>query len=65
MDLAFRGTRANGAPAYQSRDVLWRDHVKKLSAGRHAHLGEIDQKVASLAQAVVNLVRLIEVGIVN
>src|SRR5581483_9755206 len=41
MELAFRGARADGAPAYQCCQVLWRDEIEELAAGGDTQLGEI------------------------
>ena len=65
VDLALGGARADGAPADQAGDVLRRDHVEELGSGGHAHLGQVQQQVARLAQAVVDLVGLIEIGVVD
>ena len=54
MHLAFRGARADGAPAHQFGDVLRRDQVEELAAGGHAHLGEIEQQLARHAQPLVD-----------
>src|ERR1022692_3288213 len=65
MDLAFGGAGANGSPTYQARQVLRRDHVEELSSGRHSHLRQIEQQAPGQPQAVIDLVRLVEVGIVD
>ena len=65
MDLALRGARADGAPAYEAGDVLRRDHVEEFGAGGDAHLGEIEQQIARHAQAVVDVVGLVEMRIVD
>ena len=65
MDLALGGARADGSPADQAGDVLRRDHVEEFGAGGHAHLGQIEEQVAREAQAVVDLVGLIEIWIVD
>ncbi len=38
MHLALGRARADGAPGDEVRDVLRRDHVEELAAGRQAHL---------------------------
>ena len=65
MDLAFRGARADGAPAYQLGEVLRRDQVEELGAGGDAHLGEVEQQVARHAQAVVDAIGLVQMRIVD
>ena len=65
MHLALGGARADRSPADEARDILRRDHVEKLGAGGNAHLGQVEQQMPRLAQAVVDLERLVEVGIVD
>ena len=65
MDLALSGARADGSPADQAGDVLRRDHVEEFGAGGHAHLGQVEQQMAGQAQAVVDLVGLVEMRIVD
>lgn len=65
MDLAFRGARTDGAPADQIGDVLGRDHVQELAGGRHAQAVDVDQQLPRNAQALVDAVALVQVGIVD
>src|ERR1039457_3555439 len=65
MDLTLGGTRANGSPTDQGRQILGSDHVEELSSGRHSHLRQIEQQAPCQPQAVIDLVRLVEVGIVD
>ena len=65
VDLAFGGARADGSPGDEPGDVLRGDHVEEFGAGGHAHLGQIHEQVAGQAQAVVDLVGLIEIWIVD
>ena len=65
MNLALGGARADGSPTDQAGDVLRRDHVEEFGSGGHAHLGQVEQQMARQAQAVVDLVGLIEMGIVD
>src|SRR5580704_10586163 len=65
MNLALGGARANCAPAYQVGDVLRRNHVEELSAGGHAHLGQIKEKATGNAESVADAEGFIEVGIVD
>src|SRR5256885_5889818 len=55
-DLAFRGTRTDGAPADQIGNVLGRDHVQELAGGRHAQAVDVDQQLPRNAQAFVDAV---------
>ena len=65
VDLALGGARADGAPTDEIRDVLRRNHVEELGAGGDAHLGEIEQQMAREAEAVVDFVGAVEMGIVD
>ena len=65
MDLALGGARADGSPTDEAGNVLRRNHVKEFGSGGHAHLGQVEQQMARQAQAVVDLVGLIEIGIVD
>src|ERR1017187_7283937 len=65
MDLALGGTRADSAPADEAGDVLRRNHVEEFGSRGHAHLGQVKEQVPRLPQAVVDLVRLIEIGVVD
>src|ERR1044071_9115306 len=51
VDLRFRRTSANSAPADEVGDVLRRNHVEELTAARHAHLVEADHELARYTQA--------------
>jgi hypothetical protein len=65
VHLALGGARADGAPGDQVADVLRRDHVQELAAGRQAQPVDLDQQLARDAQAFVDAVALVEVGIVD
>ena len=65
VKLAFRGARADGAPADECGEILRRDEVEEFAAGGNAHLGEIEEKIARHAQAIVDAMRLVEVRIVD
>jgi len=65
MKLALGGARADGSPTDQAGDVLRGDHVQELRAGGHAHRGQIEQQMASHPQSVVDLVGLVQMGIVD
>src|ERR1035441_5558927 len=64
MNLALGGARADRSPGDQVDEKLRRDDVEKLRAGGKTHLGKIQQQMARQAQAVVNLVGLVEVRVV-
>src|ERR1035437_1641148 len=65
MHLALRSTRADCAPRHEIDEILRRDDVEKLGAGRNAHHREIKQKMPRDAQAVVDLVSLVEMRVVD
>src|SRR5665213_4020683 len=65
VHLALRSARADGSPAYQAGNVLRRNHVEELCAGGNTHFREVDQQVPRLAQAVVDLVRLVKIRVVD
>src|ERR1017187_10015469 len=65
MDLALGGTSANGSPADQARQILGSDHVEELSSGGHSHFRQVEQQTPCQPQAVIDLVGLVEVGIVD
>jgi hypothetical protein len=65
VDLALGGARADGSPTDQAGDVLGRNHVKEFGSGRHAHLGQVEQQVPGQAQAVVDFVGVVEIGVVD
>jgi len=63
--LAFGGARANRTPADQVTDVLGRDHVEELAACRQALTVDFDQQLACDAQAFVDAVAFVQVGVVD
>ena len=65
VHLALRRPRSNRAPAHQVRQILRRDHIQKLRPRRHSHLRQVQQQMPRLPQPVVDLERLIQVGIIN
>jgi len=65
VHLALGGARADGAPGDQVADVLRRDHVQELAARGHAQAVDLDQQLARDAQAFVDAVALVEVGVVD
>ena len=65
MHLTLRGARANGTPGDQIANVLGRNHIKKLTAGGHAHAVDLDEQLPRNAKALVNAKALIQVGVVD
>ena len=54
MCLAFCGAGANGSPANQIGNILWRDQVEVLGAGGYAHVVDVAQQLPSQTQAFVD-----------
>src|SRR5271156_991352 len=65
VDLALGCTRADGSPAYEVGDILGRNHVEEFGAGRHAHLGKIEEEAACNTQSVTDAKGFIKVRIVD
>ena len=65
VHLAFGGARTNGAPGHQIGDVLRRDHVEELDAGRQAELVDVAQQATGDAQALVDPEAAVQVRIVD
>ena len=65
MHLALGGARADGAPGDQVRDVLRRDHVEVLGAGRQVELVDLEQDAPREAQAFVDAEAVVEARIVD
>ena len=65
MHLAFGGAGPDRAPADQVADVLRPDHVEELTARGHAQAVDFHQQLARDAQAFVDAVALVEVGVVD
>ena len=65
MHLRLGGARADRAPGDQIGDVLGRDHVEELAAGRQAEFVDLDQHLARDAQAAIDIEAAIEPGIVD
>jgi hypothetical protein len=57
--------RADRSPTDQPGNVLRRNHVQELGSRGHAHLGQIEQQPPRQPQAVVDLVRLIQIGVID
>src|ERR1017187_3834836 len=65
VNLTLGGTRSDSAPGDEIHEILRRDDVEKFGAGGDAHLGEIEKKMAGHAQAVIDLVGLVEMRVVD
>src|SRR4029453_8139571 len=65
VHLALGRARADRAPGDQVRSELRRDRVEKLTAGRQAELGEIEQQPARAPEALVDGEAPVEAGIVD
>ena len=65
VHLAFGGAGTDGAPGNEVANVLRRNHVQKLTAGGQTQPVDIDQQLARNAQAFVNAVALVQVGVVD
>src|SRR5579885_2312066 len=65
MNLALRSPSANRSPADEPGQILRRNHVEELGAGGDAHFGEIEEEMAGDTQTFVDVVRFVEVGIVD
>jgi len=65
VDLAFGGAGADGSPTDEGGDVLGGDHVEELGACGDADFGEVEEEMACLAEAVVDLEGFVEVGVVD
>ena len=65
VHLAFGGAGADRAPGHEVADVLRRDHVEELAAGRHAGLVDAHQQIARDAQALVDAEAAVEVRVVD
>ena len=65
MDLALGRPRADRAPADEIGDVLRRDHVEILGAGRQVELVHLNQDPACEPQPLVDPVAVVEVRVVD
>ena len=65
VHLAFGGARADGTPGNQVGIVLRGNHVEKFGGRGHAHVVEREQKLARLAQAVVDVESAVQMGVVD
>src|SRR5262245_10214842 len=65
LNLTFGRARADGAPGHEIRDVLRRDRVEVLDAGRQAELVDLAKQAAAETQTLVDVEAAVEVGIVD
>ncbi len=65
VHLRFGGARTDRAPGHQVADVLRRDHVEELAAGRHAELVDAHQQIARDAQPFVDAEAAVQVRVVD
>ena len=65
MGLAFGGAGANGGPGYQVGKVLRHDGIQELGGRIEAGFGDFHEQPPGAVQAVLNLVGIVEVGVVN
>jgi hypothetical protein len=65
MDLALCGPRTDRAPAHQIGVELSERRIQKLRSGRQAQLGNIREKPTRHPEALVDVIRAVEVRIVD
>ena len=65
MQLRFGGTSTNGTERNQIGEELWGDCVEHLGCDWHALGGQVAVELARDTQALVDLVALVDVGVVD
>ena len=65
MGLAFGGAGTNGRPADQISDVLRNDWIQQFRGRRQTPLSQLQQQRTGPAQAAVDVVAAIEMGVVD
>ena len=65
MALTLGGAGADRPPAHQVRDVLGTDQVQILGAGRHPHLGQVQEQLTGQRQTLVDLEAAVQVRVVD
>ena len=65
VHLALGRAGPDGTPAHEVGDVLRRDHVEKLAAGRQAERVDLHEQFAGDAEPLVDPKRAVDVGIVD
>ena len=65
VGLRFGGAGADRSPGDELRQVLRHDRVERLGRRGDAVLGEVEQQLARLAQALLDVERVVHVGVVD
>ena len=65
VGLALGGAGANGGPADQISDVLGHHRIEQLSGRWQSQLGQVQQQAPGQAEAGVDVVAAIEMGVVD
>lgn len=65
VKLGLGGAGTNGAKGDEVSEELWGDGIQHLGGNRHAHGGKVAEELAGDAQALVDLVRLIDVWVID
>ena len=65
VDLTFGGSGADGDPTGYVRDVLGELEIEVLGSGGQAESIEIDQQLSSGAKTLIDVVALVEIGVVD
>lgn len=65
VQLRLRCARAHGADRQQIRQVLRRNGVEHLAGDGHAHLGQLDKHAPRDLEALVDLERAVDHGVVD
>ena len=65
MDLRLGRPRADGAPRDEIGEELRADDIEVLDGRRQAHGRELAEQAASEAQALVDIVAAVELGVVD
>ena len=65
MHLTLRGARADGPPGDEIGEILGRDDIEKLAARGHAHVVQIQQQLACMPQALVDIETAVQIGVID
>ncbi len=65
VELGLGGTGTDGTERDHVCEELWRDGIKHLRSNWHAHGRQITEELAGDAKPLVDLVRLVDVWVVN
>jgi hypothetical protein len=63
--LRFGRARADGRPGDQIAEILRRDRVERLGAGRQAEFGELQQECARLVHALIDPEGIVHVRVID